>query len=123
VVGLCCVPAGDPLYPKLWRACAGPLVNIPRPGDLVFYFPQGHIEQVTASPRLLLLPLAGACLLCFLALILCAAWGSFQVEASVNQVAGNQMRLYNLPSKLPCRVLNVELKFKRSPFMSASASK
>jgi len=42
----CSVPAGDPLYPELWRACAGPLVTVPRVGDLVFYFPQGHIEQV-----------------------------------------------------------------------------
>jgi hypothetical protein len=40
------VPAADPLYPELWRACAGPLVTVPRPGDLVYYFPQGHIEQV-----------------------------------------------------------------------------
>jgi hypothetical protein len=47
------VPAADPLYPELWRACAGPLVDVPRLGDLVFYFPQGHIEQVgirAASP-------------------------------------------------------------------------
>ena len=28
----------------------------------------------------------------------------------MNQVAGNPMRLYDLPSKLLCRVLNVELK-------------
>jgi hypothetical protein len=28
----------------------------------------------------------------------------------MNQVAQNQMRLYDLPSKLLCRVLNVELK-------------
>jgi hypothetical protein len=41
------VPSADPLYPELWRACAGPLVNVPRHGDLVYYFPQGHIEQVT----------------------------------------------------------------------------
>ncbi|KAL5221354.1 hypothetical protein ABZP36_026067 [Zizania latifolia] len=68
---------GDPLYDELWHACAGPLVTVPRVGDLVFYFPQGHIEQV---------------------------------EASMNQVADNQMRLYDLPSKLLCRVLNVELK-------------
>ncbi|KAL5227106.1 hypothetical protein ABZP36_015371 [Zizania latifolia] len=68
---------GDPLYDELWHACAGPLVTVPRVGDLVFYFPQGHIEQV---------------------------------EASMNQVADSQMRLYDLPSKLLCRVLNVELK-------------
>nr|GLL35310.1 auxin response factor 2-like isoform X2 [Ipomoea trifida] len=37
------------LYMELWRACAGPLVTVPREQDLVFYFPQGHIEQVEAS--------------------------------------------------------------------------
>jgi hypothetical protein len=41
-------------------------------------------------------------------LIDCA--GLLQVEASMNQVADSQMRLYDLPSKLLCRVLNVELK-------------
>lgn len=35
------------LYRELWHACAGPLVTVPREGELVFYFPQGHIEQVT----------------------------------------------------------------------------
>ncbi|XP_044979903.1 auxin response factor 4-like [Hordeum vulgare subsp. vulgare] len=68
---------GDPLYDELSHACAGPLVTASRVGDLVFYFPQGHIEQV---------------------------------EASMNQVAGNQMRLYDLPPKLLCRVINIELK-------------
>ncbi|XP_076942157.1 auxin response factor 2A-like [Bidens hawaiensis] len=65
------------LYKDLWRACAGPLVTVPRKDDLVFYFPQGHIEQV---------------------------------EASTNQVADQQMPVYNLPAKILCRVLNVELK-------------
>ncbi|KAJ3671810.1 hypothetical protein LUZ60_007889 [Juncus effusus] len=37
------------LYSELWRACAGPLVTVPRIGERVFYFPQGHIEQVEAS--------------------------------------------------------------------------
>ncbi|XP_044493641.1 auxin response factor 2A-like isoform X2 [Mangifera indica] len=37
------------LYKELWHACAGPLVTVPRQGDIVFYFPQGHIEQVEAS--------------------------------------------------------------------------
>ncbi|RZC82386.1 hypothetical protein C5167_045170, partial [Papaver somniferum] len=39
----------DALYSELWHACADPLVTLPRKGDLVFYFPQGHIEQVEAS--------------------------------------------------------------------------
>jgi hypothetical protein len=112
--------AGDPLFDELWHACAGPLVTVPRVGDLVFYFPQGHIEQVPASFRPprdsprggrssairalnSLVPDLWWCVFCF------------QVEASMNQVAGNQMRLYDLPSKLLCRVINVELKVPLHP--------
>ncbi|KAJ4774715.1 Auxin response factor [Rhynchospora pubera] len=36
---------------ELWHACAGPLVSLPQPGSLVFYFPQGHSEQVAATTR------------------------------------------------------------------------
>ncbi|XP_011623419.1 auxin response factor 2 isoform X2 [Amborella trichopoda] len=39
----------DALYTELWHACAGPLVTVPHTGERVFYFPQGHIEQVEAS--------------------------------------------------------------------------
>ncbi|KAG2702839.1 hypothetical protein I3843_06G102700 [Carya illinoinensis] len=67
----------DALYKELWHACAGPLVTVPRQGELVFYFPQGHIEQV---------------------------------EASMNQEAEQQMPAYDLPEKILCRVLNVQLK-------------
>ncbi|CAA3010189.1 auxin response factor 2-like [Olea europaea subsp. europaea] len=31
------------LYTELWKACAGPLVTVPRENELVFYSPQGHI--------------------------------------------------------------------------------
>ncbi|XP_059643079.1 auxin response factor 2B-like [Cornus florida] len=65
------------LYTELWHACAGPLVTVPREGDCVFYFPQGHIEQV---------------------------------EASTNQVVDQAMPLYNLPWKILCRVINIQLK-------------
>ncbi|RID76833.1 hypothetical protein BRARA_B03784 [Brassica rapa] len=65
------------IYRELWHACAGPLVTVPRRDERVFYFPQGHIEQV---------------------------------EASTNQAAEQQMPLYDLPSKLLCRVINVDLK-------------
>ncbi|GFZ03942.1 auxin response factor 2 [Actinidia rufa] len=65
------------LYTELWRACAGPLVTVPGGGERVFYFPQGHIEQV---------------------------------EASTNQVSDQEMPVYNLPSKILCRVINVQLK-------------
>ncbi|XP_022726914.1 auxin response factor 2A-like [Durio zibethinus] len=49
LIGDGAVDTGDELYRELWHACAGPLVTVPRQGDLVFYFPQGHIEQVEAS--------------------------------------------------------------------------
>ncbi|OEL15073.1 Auxin response factor 23 [Dichanthelium oligosanthes] len=65
------------MYTELWNLCAGPLVTVPRVGDKVYYFPQGHIEQV---------------------------------EASTNQVAEQHMQLYNLPWKILCEVMNVELK-------------
>ena len=37
------------LNSELWHACAGPLVSLPQVGSLVFYFPQGHSEQVNES--------------------------------------------------------------------------
>ena len=38
----------DGLYVELWKASAGPLVEVPRVHEHVFYFPQGHMEQVTS---------------------------------------------------------------------------
>ncbi|XP_022757564.1 auxin response factor 18-like [Durio zibethinus] len=66
----------DDLYPELWKLCAGPLVEIPRVHERVFYFPQGHMEQL---------------------------------EASTNQELNHQAPLFNLPSKILCRVLHVQL--------------
>ncbi|XP_077249685.1 auxin response factor 7-like isoform X2 [Tasmannia lanceolata] len=43
--------SGDVLYKELWHACAGPLVTVPREGERVYYFPQGHIEQLEASTQ------------------------------------------------------------------------
>lgn len=42
-------PFNDILYKELWHACAGPLVSVPREGERVYYFPQGHMEQLEAS--------------------------------------------------------------------------
>ncbi|XP_013614735.1 PREDICTED: auxin response factor 18-like [Brassica oleracea var. oleracea] len=39
----------DELYTELWKACAGPLVEVPLTEERVFYFPQGHMEQLVAS--------------------------------------------------------------------------
>jgi hypothetical protein len=43
--------AGPNYTEELWRACAGPLVSIPKVGERVWYFPQGHMEQVRDLPR------------------------------------------------------------------------
>ncbi|XP_023534375.1 auxin response factor 4-like isoform X1 [Cucurbita pepo subsp. pepo] len=38
-------------YLELWHACAGPLTSLPKKGNVVVYFPQGHLEQIaSASP-------------------------------------------------------------------------
>lgn len=68
---------GCDLYEELWRACAGPLVEMPRVGERVYYFPQGHMEQL---------------------------------EASTNQELDEKIPLFDLPSKILCRVLNIELR-------------
>ncbi|KAJ1409182.1 PB1 domain [Sesbania bispinosa] len=35
-------------YLELWHACAGPLTNLPKKGNVVVYFPQGHLEQAAS---------------------------------------------------------------------------
>lgn len=41
----------DVLFVELWKACAGPLSSVPPLGEKVYYFPQGHIEQVREADR------------------------------------------------------------------------
>ncbi|KAJ6704611.1 AUXIN RESPONSE FACTOR 4-RELATED [Salix viminalis] len=65
----------DALYKELWHACAGPLVTLPCEGERVYYFPQGHMEQL---------------------------------EASMHQGMEQQMPSFNLPSKILCKVVNVQ---------------
>ncbi|WVZ75005.1 hypothetical protein U9M48_023111 [Paspalum notatum var. saurae] len=69
--------SSDALFRELWHACAGPLVTVPRQGELVYYFPQGHMEQL---------------------------------EASTDQQLDQHLPLFNLPSKILCKVVNVELR-------------
>ncbi|TQD94975.1 hypothetical protein C1H46_019406 [Malus baccata] len=67
----------DDLYTHLWYACAGANVYVPRPGEKVFYFLQGHMEQV---------------------------------EAYANQDGKMELPRYNLPPKILCNVVCVQLK-------------
>eukprot|EP00268_Persea_americana_P050891 TRINITY_DN557_c0_g2_i1.p1 TRINITY_DN557_c0_g2~~TRINITY_DN557_c0_g2_i1.p1 ORF type:complete len:688 (+),score=142.95 TRINITY_DN557_c0_g2_i1:712-2775(+) len=69
--------SGNVLYNELWHACAGPLVSVPREQERVYYFPQGHMEQLVAS---------------------------------THQGLDQQIPSFNLPSKILCRVVNVQLR-------------
>ncbi|PIN01413.1 hypothetical protein CDL12_26078 [Handroanthus impetiginosus] len=43
--------APSSIFMELWHACAGPLTSLPNKGNVVVYFPQGHMEQAaSASP-------------------------------------------------------------------------
>ncbi|XP_073222544.1 LOW QUALITY PROTEIN: auxin response factor 4 [Cicer arietinum] len=35
-------------YVELWHACAGTLTSLPNKGNVVVYFPQGHLEQLSS---------------------------------------------------------------------------
>ncbi|KAF3642497.1 Auxin response factor 7 [Capsicum annuum] len=70
-------PKNDALYKELWHACAGPLVTVPREGERVYYFPQGHMEQL---------------------------------EASTHQGLDQQLPSFNLPAKILCKVMTVQLR-------------
>ncbi|KVH91813.1 Auxin response factor [Cynara cardunculus var. scolymus] len=70
------LPSEDLLYKELWKACTGPPVDVPRDGERVFYFPQGHMEQL---------------------------------EASTNQELNQRIPLFNLKSKILCRVVHTQL--------------
>ncbi|KAG6681804.1 hypothetical protein I3842_13G107800 [Carya illinoinensis] len=42
-------PVSSSIYLELWHACAGPLTTLPKKGNVVVYFPQGHLEQAASS--------------------------------------------------------------------------
>ncbi|ESQ38445.1 hypothetical protein EUTSA_v10029379mg [Eutrema salsugineum] len=41
----------DYLYDELWKLSAGPLFDLPKFGEKVYYFPQGHIEHLEAHTK------------------------------------------------------------------------
>lgn len=36
------------MFMELWYACAGPVTSLPKKGNVVVYFPQGHLEQASS---------------------------------------------------------------------------
>ncbi|KAL6850244.1 hypothetical protein ACP4OV_020871 [Aristida adscensionis] len=66
------------LFEELWRACAGPLVELPQIDERVFYFLQGHLEQLQ--------------------------------EPTDPGLLAEQIKMFQVPNKILCKVVNVELK-------------
>ncbi|XP_040379889.1 auxin response factor 1 isoform X2 [Oryza brachyantha] len=66
------------LSAELWRACAGPLVEVPQRDERVFYFLQGHLEQLQ--------------------------------EPTDPALLAEQIKMFQVPYKILCKVVNVELK-------------
>ncbi|KAK3159621.1 hypothetical protein QOZ80_1BG0048890 [Eleusine coracana subsp. coracana] len=66
------------LFAELWRACAGPLVELPQTDERVFYFLQGHLEQLQ--------------------------------EPTDPALLAEQIKMFQVPNKILCKVVNVELK-------------
>ncbi|KAF2532332.1 hypothetical protein F2Q70_00033000 [Brassica cretica] len=67
------------MYGELWKLCAGPVVDVPQAEERVFYFPQGHMEQLEAS-----------------------------TQQDLNAVKPTKP-LFDLPPKILCRVMDVRL--------------
>ncbi|KAH0935469.1 hypothetical protein HID58_012586 [Brassica napus] len=67
------------MYGELWKLCAGPVVDVPQAAERVFYFPQGHMEQLEAS-----------------------------TQQDLNAVKPTKP-LFDLPPKILCRVMDVRL--------------
>ncbi|GER32053.1 auxin response factor [Striga asiatica] len=92
---------------ELWHACAGPLVSLPQIGSLVYYFPQGHSEQVNKHGQ------NGNGEKKLPSKVMVNNWklyGAFQVAISTNRTATVQTPNYpNLSSQLLCQVHNVTL--------------
>ena len=105
-------------------------MDVPRAGESVYYFPQGHMEQVCFFLWVVFfsfsfLPFSGFLLLSrfeaavgaafLIALAHQAFWpsGVLQLQAStnqeLNQELSQQIPHFNLPSKILCRVVHIQL--------------
>lgn len=49
--------SSNSIYMELWHACAGPLTSLPKKGNVVVYFPQGHLEQAASHSSSLFSPI------------------------------------------------------------------
>ncbi|KAM3270065.1 auxin response factor 8 isoform X2 [Capsicum chacoense] len=114
---------GDNLYSELWKACAGPMMDLPHPGERVFYFPMMHVELVTSSTSLCVSS-CDYCRLNFISFfnilgmfVICPEPGSIgnnlstsSSEAVLKESADQIVPSFHLPSRILCRVINIQLK-------------
>lgn len=100
----------DGLYKQLWHACAGPLVNVPRQGQRVYYFPQGHMEQARTFRIYYYYGLVdyANCIHSLLQVLVFI----LQLEASMHQGLDQQLPAFDIPAKILCKVMNVQLRVK-----------
>ena len=93
------------LYTELWRACAGPLVEVPSRGERVYYFPQGHMEQVRLR---VYIPFMFTVVM-ILVFVIFIFMMFLQLRASTNQELDQHIPKFNLPPKILCHVVHVQL--------------
>ncbi|CAN6909546.1 unnamed protein product, partial [Brassica oleracea] len=80
------------LYDQLWKLCAGPLFHLPKVGEKINYFPQGHIEQAIFflfSYKLIIF---------------------FRIFTSMNDELCQLKPIFDIPSKICCNVFSIKLK-------------
>ncbi|KAL0666840.1 hypothetical protein Bca4012_029544 [Brassica carinata] len=81
------------LYNQLWKLCAGPLFHLPKVGEKINYFPQGHIEQAIFF-------------LFFTNLLYSFAY----LVTSMNDELCQLKPIFDIPSKICCNVFSIKLK-------------
>jgi hypothetical protein len=109
---------------ELWHACAGPLVCLPRRGSLVYYFPQGHSEQVRMDSEYSFFPLLNFVLiynacgyislpaytLKFGSTLKLNLFSCMQVAATTRKTPNSRIPNYpSLSSQLLCQLHNITL--------------
>lgn len=94
------------LYNQLWKLCAGSLFDLPIIGEQVYYFPQGHIEEVNVSINNLTL----FRLFFFTYKLFIQFYDVIQLVASENDNLCQLKPIFDISSKIKCNVINIKLK-------------
>ncbi|XP_022766367.1 auxin response factor 17-like isoform X1 [Durio zibethinus] len=88
--------------PRIWRACAGSSVQIPTVNSRVYYFPQGHAEQVCGSiPTLSSLVLSRPLIPCVISDVHCLT------DPKTDEAFAKLLLIPVEPSRLTNQFLNI----------------